>query len=201
MNTDPLHALWNSPGNAPAADAGQQLAAVFVARQRKRRQIQAWWLGWTFVALSSGTVLVVSHLFRHGPGGVSGQWALWPLFVLPWCAALIFLRQFRQEGSASAGSTTTVQAAMLGARASNRAERRRLSIVGALIVITAPITALVIRQLHYAGKATMDQAWSMALVFGGGLALGMTFVLWRYWHHLVPESRRIDSLLRELDAG
>jgi hypothetical protein len=199
MNTDPLHALWNSAPNVPTTAAAEHLAAAFLARQRKRRQLQAWWLAWTFFALTIGTGLLVIHLVRNGVSGVTGQWALWPLLALPWCAAVIFLRRFRQEGSAFVDGTN-LPAALRGALASNLAERRRLSLVGALLIATVPILALTVRQLHDAGKATVDQAWSMGIVFGAGLALGGLFVLWRYWHHLVPESRRIESLLRESDA-
>ncbi len=200
MNTDPLHALWNSPRNVPTADAGQQLAAVFVARQRRNRQLLTWWLVWTFLALSSVTTLAIVNLTENGAASLSGQWALWPILALPWCAAFVFLRRFRQEASTLVHCTANLRSALSSALASNLAERRRLSLVGGLIVLTAPITALAIRQLHEAGRATIDQAWSMAAVFGAGLALGGTFVLWRYWHVLVPESRRIDSLLRDLDA-
>ena len=201
MNTDPLNALWNSPANVPATNAGQQLAAHFLARLRQHRRFQAWWLGWTFLSLTGVTSLVVSHLIRNGAGGVAGQWALWPLLALPWGAAFVFLHRFRQEGSTTTGPTPTLQAALSAAHAANRAERRRLLGIGALLVVTAPVSALVIRQLHVAGKATTDQAWSMALVFGVGLALGGTFVLWRYWQHVVPERRRIESLLRDLEAA
>jgi hypothetical protein len=200
MNTDPLNALWNSPANAPASNAGQQLAVHFLARRRKRRQFQAWWLGWTFVSLTGVTLLVVSHIIRNGASGVAGQWALWPLLALPWSAAFVFLHRFRQEGSASVGSTPTLQAALRSAHAATLAERRRLIGVGALLLVTAPVSALVIQQLRDAGKATTDQAWSMALVFGIGLALGGTLVHWRYWHHVVPERRRIESLRRDLEA-
>jgi hypothetical protein len=200
MNTDPLHALWNSPSNVPTADAGQQLAAVFSARQRRSRQLQIWWLAWTFLALSSVTALAIVNLTENGASSLSGQWALWPLLALPWCAAIIFLRRFRREGSAPVDCSANLRSALRIALASNLSERRRLSVVGGLIVLTAPIAALAIRQLQEAGKATIDQAWSMAAVFGAGLALGGMFVLWRYWHVLVPESRRIDSLLRDMDA-
>ena len=201
MTTDPLNDLWNSPPNRPEADAGERLASHFVDSLRKRRRFQAWWLAWTFFALTGVTTVAVLHVVSQGPAGVAGQWAMWPMLALPWSVALIFLRRFRQERVAASLVAPSLLAALLSALAGNRAERRRVVGVGVLLLVTAPMSALAIWQLRLAGKATTDQAWSMALVFGAALMLGGGFVLSRYRHHLVPEGRKIEALLGDLASS
>jgi hypothetical protein len=200
MTNDALSDLWNSTPNRPAAEAGDHLASEFVARLRHRRRLQAWWLAWTFVALTGTTSLVVIQLVRQGSAGVAGQSALWPMLALPWLAAFIFLRRFRRERKTPGSSIPPLHVALVAARASNEAECRRLFGVGTLLLVMTPVTALAIWQLHLAGKATASQAWSMALVFGAALTLGGGLATWRYRRHLVPERSRIDALLRDLDA-
>ena len=200
MTNDTLSDLWNSTPNRPAAEAGDHLASEFVTRLRQRRRLQAWWLAWTFVALTGATSLVVIQLVKQGSAGVAGQGALWPMLALPWFAAFIFLRRFRRERKTPGASISPLHVALLAARASNQAERRRLLGVGTLLLVMAPVAALAVWQLHGAGKATASQAWSMALVFGAALTLGGGFATWRYRRHLVPERSRIDSLLRDLES-
>jgi len=59
---------------------------------------------------------------------------------------------------------------------------------------------LAVRQLYASGKATADQAWSMALVFAIGLLLGVAALWIRDRFRLQPEKRQIEALLRDLDA-
>lgn len=199
MTNDMLNDLWNSAPNCPAPEAAERLTAEFLTRLRRRRRFQAWWLGWTFLALAAVTTIAVAQLIRHGAAGLAGQWALWPMLVLPWSAAILFLRRFRLERVAKGSVTSPLLAALVAARASNAAERRRHVAVGALLVTMAPISALAIWQLHVAGKATADQAWSMGLVFGLALALGGGFVTVRYRRHLIPECNKIATLLRDIE--
>ena len=200
MTNDALSDLWNSAPNRPAADAGERLAVEFVTRHRRRRQFQAWWLAWTFFALTVATSLVVIHLIKHGFAGVAGQWTLWPMLALPWGAAFIFLLRFRQEGTSGGATISPLPEVLVAALASNRAERHRLIGVGTLLVVITPLSALAIWQLHVAGKVTVDQMGSMALVFGVALALGGGFVTWRYRRQLAPEHRRIEALLRDVES-
>ena len=199
MNADALNDLWNSAPNRPPADAGARLAADFVARLQRRRRVQAWWLAWTFLALTVVTGVVVTQLVTRGAAGVAGQWALWPMLVLPWGAAFVFLRQFRRESAVNEAARSSLRVTLLTAQAANRSERRRLAAIGALQSAAVPLSAIAIRQLYLSGKATVDQAWSMALVFGLALAVGGGVVFWRYRQHLVPERRKIESLLRDLE--
>ncbi|ACB75536.1 hypothetical protein [Opitutus terrae] len=201
MTTNALDELWRSSPNEPLADAGARLAAHFVTRLRERRRLQGWWLGWTFLALTGATALALAQLVQQGPLEFAGQGALWLLLLLPWSAAIHFLRKLLREGVPPKTSIRSLREALLAAREGNRAERRRLAVIAILLGALAPVTAVAVRQLHLAGKASVNEAWSLALVFGLALAVGGGIVAWRYRRRLVPECRRLESLLRDLESN
>lgn len=200
MNPDPLNELWQSAANRPEADAGQRLAAHFVARQRSRRRFQAWWLAWTCALLTVTTVLIVTHLARNGFESLRGQWAPCFMLVPPWLVVAYFVRAFFRQGAVSGTSPQPLRAALAAAQVANATERRHLRIVGGLFAVMAPVTALAVGQLHAAGKVPGNQVWSMALAFGVIFTLGAIGLLTKYRRQLVPEQRTIEARLRELDA-
>jgi hypothetical protein len=71
--------------------------------------------------------------------------------------------------------------------------------VGALFVVMTPLLALALWQLHATGKTSVSEAWSMALVFGVVLGSGAAFMTWRFRRRLLPERRKIDALLHDLE--
>lgn len=201
MNSDPLHALWTSASNQPAPAVGRQLADRFVARLRRRRRFQAGWLAWTLLVLSAVTVLVLRQTLLRGPAEILAQWALLPMLGLPWLAALYFLQTYRREARVPAAVERSLRAALVAAQASNRAERRRLALVGGLLAAMLPLSALAVWQLHAAGKAPGNQAWSLAAGLAAALAAGAVVVAGRYYWQLRPERRMLDLLLRELETS
>jgi hypothetical protein len=196
MNPDPLTELWNSPTNLPDAEVGQRLAAQFVAVIRRRHRLQMLWLVWTLFAMTGVTILAVVQLRQSG---LAGQWALFPLLALPWFVTLRSLRAFFSGGKQATQTALPLSAALAAARASNHTECRNLTfIVGYLIVMT-PVIALAVWQLHTAGKTSLNQAWSMAFVFGAMLMLSAAAMAVRYYRYLLPEMRMIEAQQRELD--
>jgi hypothetical protein len=199
MTSDPLHSLWHSAANQPGATAGERFARDFLVKLRRRRRFQAWWLGWTFVALTAASVVAGVQLFREGTGAAAQQWALFPLLALPWALAVHFLRGFIRQKAGAPASGLPLRHALVAARESNRRERRHLALVGWLIAGLVPVLGLAVWQLRLVGKAPGNQAWSMALTLGVLLALGATGMLVRYCRYLRTEKLVIEDRLRELD--
>lgn len=199
MNAKSLNELWNSSANRPEPDAGQQLAAQFVSRMRRRRRFRAVWLAWTSFLLTVASILAVTHLIRKGLDGANGQWALLPLLALPWLAVGYFWRAFFREGTGAGDVALPLRAVLVAAQAANTAERRHLRLVGGLFAVMGPVCALAIWQLHAAGKTPGNQVWSMALAFGVIFILGGLGLTARYRRRLLPEQRTIEARLRELD--
>lgn len=200
MKHDPLHDLWRSPANQPDSSAGRAAAAQFTAQWRRRRRWQTAWLAWTFLALTAATALAISQIFR-GSLHLGSNAALAPLFALPWLAAVHFLRRHLQQGAAAPHAALPFDEALRRAEQANAAERHRLTVIGWLLVAMTPVCALAVFQLHAAGKATAHEAWSMAVVFGVALAVGLCAVVLRLRWRLQPERDLIAARRRELDAS
>ncbi len=200
MNHDPLHDLWHSAANQPDAAAERRAAEQFATRWRRRRRLQAVWLAWTFFALASAAALAFVQL-RRGSVTLGTQTMLIPLLGVPWLAAVHFLRMFVQQGAALPHAGQPFAAVVRSAEQVNTSERHRLRVIGGLLLVMMPVTALAVWQLHSAGKASASEAWSMAAVFALGLSLGLAAVVWRYRTRLVPEQRLIEVRLREIAAA
>lgn len=201
MNTDPLEQLWHSPANQAAPAAGEKLVAPFLADLRRRRRWHAAWLAWTLLALGSVTVCAAVQLFRRDAAVRLDAWPLAAMLAFPWFIALRFLRRFVAEGGAPAHATQPWSAVLAWAIAHNRAAQRRLAWIAALFVVMLPVSAFAIRHLHATGKATTDQAWSMAAVFAAAFAGGGAFMLWNYFARLRPEQRRLAAQQHDLSAA
>lgn len=197
MTHDPLDLLWQSPANHPDRAAGPQLAAAFVAQAQRRRRRQAWWLGWTTLALAAITALAGWQSVRMGVGA-PGVALSWSLLALPWMATLHFWRGFRRERAVPAGVVLPLAQALVVAEDINRTERRRLVLIGALLVLMLPLSAWAAWSLHVEGKAAAHEAWSMATVFAVGLGAGLTAVVLRH-RRLTRQRDGIAAQRTELD--
>jgi len=200
MNRDRLNDLWNSDSNRPDTVAGAYLAEQFLAGLRRRRRWQVAWLTWTFFALTVITVWAAVHALAQGVSSLVSQWSLIPMLALPWIVALRLLAQFRRERTPEPDAALPLREALAAARLSNLAERRRLAFIGLLLAVMTPVVGLAVWQLHGAGKATANQAWSMAAVFGAALALGGLTVALRLGFRLQPEGRRLEALQQDLES-
>ena len=197
---DPLHELWRSAANQPDAAATRAAAEQFTARWRRRRRLQAVWLAWTFLTLAGAAALAVVQ-WRRGAVSFGTQTMLIPLFGGPWLVAVHFLRVFLQQGAAAPLAGQAFAEVVRCAQKANAAERHRLRVIGALLVVMVPVTALAVWQLHASGKASVSESWSMAAVFAAGLGLGLLAVVWRYRARLMPERSLIEARLREIAAA
>lgn len=196
-SSDPLHELWHSSANQPDAAAGRRAAEQFAARWRRQRRLQAVWLAWTFLALAGVGALAFVQL-RRGDVAFGTQAMLVPLLLVPWLAAVHFLRRYLQQGAAAPHAGQPFAEALRSAQQANLAERSRLRVIGALLVTMMPVTALAVWQLQATGKASASEAWSMAAVFALGLTGGLAAILWRYLLRLQPERRLIEARLHEI---
>lgn len=197
MTNDPLDLLWQSAANRPSPASGPQLAAAFVAQAQRRRRRQAWWLGWTLLALTAISALAAWQTFREG-AAAPGVALSWSMLVLPWMAALHFWRGFRRERAVLAGVVLPLVQALDVAAEINRTERRRLLLIGGLLLLMLPLAGLAARNLHLAGKAAEHEAWSMAAVFTVGLGTGLTGVVLR---HRRLSRQRDQIALQRAESG
>ena len=197
MNLNEMQALWNSPGNRPAAAGQRQLVAEFTRRMIRRRRFQAVWLINTFVWLVLITGLAAWNVMANNVD-LERQWALFPLIIVPWVFAFHFLRRFLNPPISSVRGELSVADGFRSALNSNRAEQSRLKLVGGLFGIMIPVLALCMWQLQTVGKVSPQELKSMAALLGGALLLSGAGIASRYFRRILPEQRQLRSLLEEL---
>jgi hypothetical protein len=196
MNLNELQTLWNSPQNNPPSADRQQLAGQFVRQMIRRRHFQSIWLITTFAWLTVITV-GAAWTFAAGYAMPRVEWGLFPLLLLPWIAAVYFLRSYLKSASATQGSLPVMDS-FRAALQSNQAERTNLKLVAGLLALMVPSLALVMWQLQVMGKVSGREVVSMALFFGAALLVGLGGIALRYFGRLQPQRKCLETLLREL---
>ena len=196
MNLNEMQNAWNSPQNIPSLDQQRQLAGQFARQMIRRRRFQSIWLLTTFSWLTIITVFAV-WTFAAGHAMPRMEWGLFPLLLLPWIAAVSFLRSYLKSAAAAQGSLPVLDS-FRAALQSNQAEQKNLKRAAGLLVLMVPLLALVMRQLHVTGKVSDRELASMALFFGAALLAGLVGVAAWYFGRLQPQRKRLETLLADL---
>ena len=123
---------------------------------------------------------------------------MFPLLILPWVFAVHFLRKLLQQAPPSNGIELSIAEALRIALAANQAEQRHLKLVGLLFILFTPLLSSAIHHLHGIGKISHRELTSMATLFAGALLLGAIGISTRYFARVLPQQKRINSLLSGL---
>ena len=125
------------------------------------------------------------------------EWGVFPLLLLPWSAAVFFLQRHLKPASTASGDQTVTDS-FRAALQSNRTERANLRLAAGLLALLVPVLALVMQQVHAAGKVSGRELTSMGLFFGAALLAGLGGMAVRYFVRLQPQRKRLETLLAEL---
>jgi hypothetical protein len=200
MTPNELQSAWNSPRNNLPAEEQQRLAEGFARQMIRRRRFQSLWLLTTFAWLTIITVVAIGTI-AAGKVTLAREWGLFPLLLVPWGFAIMFLRRYLKPAAPMAGGETAVVESLRAALASNRETQAHLRLVGVLYAIMIPLLALAMHQLQTAGKASPRELTSMGVFFGGVLALCGAGVMARYFGRLLPQQRQLEELLRNSEQA
>jgi FtsH-binding integral membrane protein len=200
MNPNEMQNIWNSPRNNLPTEDQQRLADQFAWQMIRRRRFQSVWLINTFGWLTIITVLAIWNV-AAGQTTPTQEWGLIPLLLVPWAFAIHFLRRYLKPVAPPTHGEVSIVDSLRAALASNRETQSHLKLVGVLYVITIPLLALAMRQLHAVGKVSERELTSMALFFGAVLLVCAIGIAVRYFARLQPQQKRLDALLAELADG
>ena len=194
MNLNEMQNLWNSPQNNLPSDGRQQLAAQFAHQMIRRRRFQFIWLINTFVWLTLITAVGVRNFVagRIDPGL---EWGVFPLLFLPWILAIHFWRQHLKP---VARGELPVADSFRAALNANRTEMSHLKLAAGLLAVMVPLLAVVMQQLHAAGKVSGRELASMAVFFGAALLAGAGGMAIWYFARLQPRQKCLETLLKDL---
>jgi hypothetical protein len=200
MNPNELESAWNSPRNNFPTDEQQRLAEGFARQMIRRRRFQSLWLINTFAWLTIITVVAMGAI-AAGKVTPAQEWSLFPLLLVPWGFAIVFLRRYLKPAAPVAGGEAAVVESLRAALASNQQTRAHLKLVGVLYIIMVPLLAVSMHQLQVAGKVSPRELTSMGVFFGGVLALCGAGVVARYFGRLRPQQRQLEELVRSAEQG
>lgn len=199
MNFNDLQRDWNSPRNNLPAGQPHVVAERFAHQMTRRRRFQRFWLAHTFVWLTAitGWVAVSMATGRTNP---TEEWGLVPLLLVLWGAGLFMLR-FRTTAARAAHLALPIREALSAALISNQTAQAQSRFVGALYVLLTPFLALVLHQLHAAGKVSPRELTSMAVFSGASLLVCGALLAARHFGRLIPQRRQLEGLLQEFNQA
>jgi len=203
MNFDEIQSLWHAPINQPTA------AQIEADRLKVIKKLKSRYLGFVLFSTYGCSVLalitgrLVYHLLWPRPGmdsvDFSREWAIIPLFLLPWLGWLLMVREYRRHRAGNQDYEESIQASLRALLDENRLMRSRKKIVVALLAGTMLILPLIIGQLKAVGKAghEIDAGLVLALVILGGSLIGLVY---HYRCNLLPRKRQIEMLLKSYES-
>ena len=205
MNFDDLQKTWLSPHNRPVGAELERCKMNMIADLRKRRRRSIGLLLLTLAPLLFLTVKLGLHFVAPDPSlarvDFSREWAVVPMFLLPWCAWLIMARLQHRHHRKHADYGQSIHASLAALLDENRTERLRYWLVSGVMAASVPALAVVVYQLRSVGKAG-NEILIPALVIYPLYVLGV--LLWCGYYHrkkMLPRQRELESLLSEYSSG
>lgn len=199
MNFADIESMWRSPHNRPSPAQLEEQKMHFVTDLKKRHRGIVVFLALVGTALLAITGQLVVHALRAQPAGkavdFSREWAVIPLFVLPWLGWWVMARQYRRHRMAHPDYTVSIGASVRALLDENRLERSRYKLVATLQLATLAMLPLVVHQLRAAGKAGDEillPAFAIVPLIVAGIFIAST---WRYRTKLLPRQRELEALL------
>jgi hypothetical protein len=199
MNFADLETVWRSPHNRPTAAQLEKQKMEFLADLRRRRRGNLRFLVLSGLPLVLFTILTVRHIIApepdHTPVDLRREWAIIPLYTLPWIAWLYIVRLHFRQGAQHRQAGASISASVAALLDENHGERKRYKFVGTLLVLSTLVLPLIVHQLRVVGKAGDEillPGFVLAPALLLGIALGMAV---HYRRRLLPRKQELETLL------
>ncbi len=197
MNHDEVSKLWASPENLPQETQSTRLIQGFLDGVRRRRRNERIWLIWSFTSLSIVTALALWLAFGTDKIQLTRDWSLIPMLGIPWAFALYFGYRFAHREKKVPLHDVSVVAALELAINSNRTASAHLGKIALLYGIMAPVFGMAVHHLQMADKISPHETHSLILLMVSVVGAGSTYLAVRYFCHLAPQRKHLQTLLRE----
>ena len=196
-----LEEAWRSSANNPAAAANaylmQDLAATLKVRRASARSLLV------FAGAALGIQLgFFAYSLLTGRGDAidwSREWAIVPFFAIPVVVLGLIWRRYRAHMRRHPEIRAALPDAFRALLDENAFARLRVKVIAGSYVVVVPVLAWLIQQLGEVGKMEPRHQQQMGIIFGAALSVGAAYLAFKYFSQLVPERRRLESLLRQYD--
>jgi len=199
MNFADIENTWRSPHNRPSPAELEHQSMQLIAELRRRRRGFVFLVGPALAGLTVLTVLILHRMIAPDPAldriDLAREWGAFVLLVLPWTAAVVFIRQYWRHFVGHAQADLSIRASVSALLDENRLARTRVKVVLLLHGLVLLILPIVGFQLRAAGKAG-DEILVPAFVLWPILAAGIGgALLYYYQRKLLPRKRELEVLL------
>jgi hypothetical protein len=203
MNLERLQTAWRSSANNPSRAASAYLMSELAGTLRRRRAIARGQIMFVFAACALVLIMFTINVTsgRGAPIDWAREWAVLPYMLAPLAAALLIWRLLGRFDAAHPQGDLSLAESFRALRDWNSASRTRLRVIAATLAASGLALFVLIPQLAAVGKIAPAQTLQMAIVLGGGLVSGATFVAFSYFAKLGPERRRLEALIRQYEQA
>ena len=183
MNFAEIQATWQSPHNRPTPAQLDHQKMKFIADLRRRQRGQRTFLCVVLIPLVYITVKVVLHLVAPDPAlsaiDLNREWAIIPLFALPWIGWLIMLRLHLRHRARSLHSERSISASVL-------------------------VLPVIVYQLRAVGKAGDEIMVPALVIYPAYVLLLLAWLAYYCRKKLNPRKQELEALLgsyRQLETA
>jgi len=198
MNLNEIEAVWRSSHNQPDPRQTERERSEFVATLRKRDR--GFFVGmiliFTWLVVLTGRLLwvLVSPDPVRDRIDFTREWAVILFLLLPWIAAIVFVRQHRERQSRYQEYTGSIAESLRALVDQSRGAEARMRSMLLLHLVGVPLLALSIAQILAVGKARPQEVSSMIVVFALCIAVSTACLTWALFRNR-RETRRLQALL------
>jgi hypothetical protein len=201
MDFDALQAAWGSNANTPSAAATDYVLREASGTLDRRRRASLRLFAFAGVMLLAPIALLAVEIVT-GRGDVtdlSREWGLIPLALIPFAILLLLARRYHDHMSRHPAADRSLLETFRALLDENSAARLRTFLVGAAMVMFAPVLGLMLNQLGDAGKMEPEHIVQAGMLMGAGLAGGAIALAVRYFTRLIPERRQLTAIIRQYE--
>lgn len=199
MNFADIENIWRSPQNRPNPAGLEEIKTKFVADLRRRHRGNFIFLVIVLIPLAFFTAKIVLHLLWPDPAqdavDLRREWALIPLFLIPWTGWFLLMRLHRQHRRRHAGYDRSISATVSALLDENRSERLRCKAIAGLLIASVVAMPLIVQQLRAVGKAGDEILVPALVIFPAYTVVTLAWSAFRYHRKLLPRKSELEALL------
>ena len=203
MNFDEIESMWRSPHNQPSATELEQHKMKLVTELRRRHRASRGLLWITFLPLAFFTAKIALHVLWPDPVpdkvDLNREWAILPLFALPWFGWFIMLRLYLRHQRRHPDYDRSISESVAASLDENRTERTRYKVIAGVLLASIPLVVLIVHQLRAVGKAGEEILMPAYVIWPAYVALMVAWFGWYNFRKLLPQKRQLEELAQSYE--
>jgi hypothetical protein len=198
MDFERLERAWRSSANSPSAAAQAYLMEEMMETLNKRRRDFRGFIGIIGLVLVLWTAKIAYDVvFNPFPFDFSREWAVLPLFALPWAALFFLGAQYKRHMEAFPDPYRSTPDTLRALIDENEVAQKRTRWMAGMTLVCIGLLTLMLGQLMSVGKMTGQNVFQGSILFGAIFAGIWAYHGWAYFKKLRPEGERLKRLLSE----